>query len=163
MGEIVTEAKNKKKRANLTATMENYLELIYKLQRKYGAVRVTDIAKKAGCKLPSVTNALQRLAKKGYIKYENYRPVVLTEKGKAAVDKLEFGQVIIARFLHNVLGMEKKEAQKEACFLEHIFSRRVLKHLHTLLKFINTSIEGQNFCNKFCEYIKNSYKKIKDK
>jgi Mn-dependent DtxR family transcriptional regulator len=44
------------KKHYLTPTMEDYLEAIYNLVREKRVVRVRDIAKRLGVKMPTVTN-----------------------------------------------------------------------------------------------------------
>jgi len=49
---------------HLTPSQENYLEHIFTMSSK-GQIRVRDLAKSVGVKLPSVTRAVQKLADAG--------------------------------------------------------------------------------------------------
>ena len=54
----------------LTPTMEDYLEAIYNISQGKRVVRVKNIAKEVGVKMPTVTNMLKSLSQKGFIDYE---------------------------------------------------------------------------------------------
>src|SRR5919197_1453240 len=61
---------------------EDYLERIYELIEEKGYARVVDIASSLQVKQASVTSMVQKLGELGYLNYEKYRGLVLTEKGK---------------------------------------------------------------------------------
>ena len=125
----------------ITGALESYLEHIAELQDEFGAVRTSDLAKRMGCKLPSVTSALQRLAEKGLINYKSYRPVTLTEAGKQTILRLNRYHGILADFLQNMLAFPEKFSQEEACRLEHRVSFKTLERMELLLKFFR---DGNN-------------------
>jgi len=52
---------NSASKKGLTPTMEDYLEAMYNLSKEKKAVRVKDIAKKLGVKMPTVTSMLKSL------------------------------------------------------------------------------------------------------
>lgn len=66
----------------LTESMEDYLEIIYRLNRKKGYVRAVDIAQALNVQPSSVTRMIQKLNEENYIQYEKYRYIALTDKGK---------------------------------------------------------------------------------
>ena len=127
--------KNKK---DISTTLESYLEEIHSLQLRYGAVRTTDLAEKMGCRVPTATSALSRLAKLGLINYEAYRPVTLSERGVEAIKELDMAQRVLAEFMCEVLAMPEDEAEKEACRLEHRLSARVLQRIKLLMAFMKS-------------------------
>lgn len=126
----------KKKDEGFSSTLESYLEEINSLQKKYGAVRATDLAQRMQCATPSATNALRRLANLDLINYEAYRPVTLTDKGKAAIKKLDRTHRILAEFMTDLLALPSEIAEKEACRLEHRISQRVLSRINLLMQFL---------------------------
>ena len=65
---------------NSTNSIEEYLKTIYVLEQETGQVRVTDIATKRGCSKPSVNRALKVLDSQGFLQYEAYGKIHLTEK-----------------------------------------------------------------------------------
>ena len=62
---------------------EDYLERIHELFEEKGYARVVDIASSLKVKQASVTSMVQKLGEAGYLKYEKYRGLILTEKGRA--------------------------------------------------------------------------------
>lgn len=127
----------KKPKGGLSGTLESYLELIHELQTRYGAVRVTDLADRMGCKTPSATSALRRLAHLGLINYEAYRPVTLTRDGKAAIRRMSAGHRILADLFTTVLGLPAELAEPEACALEHRISPTLLARIGTFMDFLH--------------------------
>ncbi len=65
---------------NSTNSIEEYLKTIYVLEQETGQVRVTDIATKRGCSKPSVNRALKVLDSQGFLQYEAYGKIHLTEE-----------------------------------------------------------------------------------
>jgi len=128
----------------LSTTLESYLEKTHDIQKKYGAVRVTDLATEMGCRLPSVTSALRRLAKLSLVNYEAYRPVTLTKEGLSAVRKLSCRHRIIADFLIDILALPKDFSEEEACKLEHRISVRILNRLGSYVDFIRELPDGSS-------------------
>jgi len=120
----------------LSMSLETYLEAIAELQARHGAVRTSDLAECIGCKRSSVTIALQRLAEKGLINYQVYRPVTLTEAGTQAITRLSRFHGIIEDFLENVLALPPDYAREEACRLEHSMSKRTIERMKNFLDFI---------------------------
>ena len=126
----------KEKCAQLSGALESYLEEIFDLQEQYGAVRATDLAVRMGCKTPSVTSALRRLAKLDLIHYEAYRPVTLTEKGRAAATRLNRHHRILQDFFLNLLNLPADLADAEACRLEHQMAPAVLHRIGDFMVFL---------------------------
>ena len=77
----------------LTPAMEDYLEAIYNLDKEKRVVRVKDIAKTLGVKMPTVTNMLKTLSKRELIDYEKYEYLELTKKGHRIGKEINKGMV----------------------------------------------------------------------
>jgi len=67
----------------LTESMEDYLEMIYRLLETKGYVRVVDLAEALGVQPSSVTRMIRKLNERGLVCYEKYRNIALTPKGTA--------------------------------------------------------------------------------
>jgi DtxR family Mn-dependent transcriptional regulator len=126
----------------LTSAMEDYLELIVKLKQENKVVRVRDIAKGMRVKMPSVTSMLNNLAKKDLINHERYEYVDLTPLGLKQAQKALYKHMIIFTFLKNVLKVNSKQADKEACRMEHAVSSATLKKLVEFIGFIESCPKG---------------------
>ena len=105
-----------------TEQADEYLELMYKLTRHGKPARTTRIARQLDLAPASVTEMLQRLAKRGYVKYKPYKGATLTGKGFLAGRRLARRHRLLERFLHDVLKIGKDKVHDEACRLEHAIS-----------------------------------------
>src|SRR5262245_50544297 len=72
-----------------SASTEDYLERINELFESKGYARVVDIATNLQVSQPSVTAMVQRMADAGYLKYEKYRGILLTEKGRLVARRIK--------------------------------------------------------------------------
>jgi len=135
----------------LTSAMEDYLELIVKLKQENKVVRVRDIAKGMNVKMPSVTSMLNNLAKKDLINHERYDYVDLTPLGLKQAQKALYKHMILFNFLKNVLKVNSKQADNEACRMEHAVSSATLKKLVKFIGFIESCPKGSF---DFLEYFK---------
>ena len=61
--------------------MEDYLEVIYELVRQKGYATTVDISDYLNVSSPSVTRMMKKLHETGFIRYEKYRGMSLTDKG----------------------------------------------------------------------------------
>jgi DtxR family Mn-dependent transcriptional regulator len=118
----------------LTANMEDYLEAISFCADDKGVARVSDIRNMLGVKTPSVTGAMKLLAAEGYVWHEPYQGIMLTPKGKRVADDVKKRHALMSRFLTEVLGVNPKTADQDACKLEHVVSKETLAKLHAYLE-----------------------------
>ncbi len=107
---------------NLTYTMENYLEAIYELSKVNNYARISDIAKKFNVSKASASNAMQTLLGKGLITTQKYREIYLTEEGKRLAELTSKKHDVIRDFFINVLKVDSKVADSDACAIEHVIS-----------------------------------------
>lgn len=114
-----------------TATLEEYLEIIYKLSHE-GVVRPSQIAESMGVSGPTVTATLKRLESRGLVSRTG-TDVVLTREGMAYSLDIVRKHRIAERFLVDVLGLDWEAAHEDACLLEHALSPRVLEALERFL------------------------------
>lgn len=120
--------------------MEDYVEAVLFCANKDGLARVSDIRDLLGVKTPSVTGALKLLAQNGYVIHQPYGGVQLTLKGRRAAQDVKKRHAILSRFLTQVLGVNPKTADMDACKMEHAVSKETLEKLHTYLH----KIAGEN-------------------
>jgi len=119
----------------ITPTMEDYLEVIGQLGKKDEVVRVKNIARQLNVKMPSVTEALKTLAKDGLIRHEKYGYVELAQKGNRIAKEIYSRHQILFKFLNQILGIDPKTADEDACKMEHTISSTALEKL---IEFIKT-------------------------
>ena len=83
---------------------EDYLERIHELIEEKGYARAVDIARALNISQPSVTAMVQKLAEEGWLNYEKYRGLTLTEKGLSLARSIQERHKILRRFL-SLLGV----------------------------------------------------------
>lgn len=108
----------------MTQSLEDYLEAVYMLSEK-GPAQVRDVAKTLGVKMPSVVKAIHELKKLELVTQEPYGPILLTEKGARLAKHVLDRHTLIREFLMK-LGVSMKNADKDACLMEHILSAETL-------------------------------------
>ncbi len=102
--------------------IEEYLEALYKLTENDGPAKTKDIASELRLSPSSVTEMLQKLEKKGYIRYKPYYGATLTRRGRARGRRVTRRHRILERFLTDVLKIKKADVHDHACELEHAIS-----------------------------------------
>ncbi len=144
----------------LSHTAEDYLETIYLLSIRIGKVKTTDIANEFGIKTPSVISALKNLRQKGYLTYESYGYVELSEKGMEKALNIYERHKLVFRLLHFVLGVNEDIASKDTCGLEHYISDETFSALKDFFNFLNEEkTKGNDIAKKFSSF-KESLKSI---
>jgi DtxR family Mn-dependent transcriptional regulator len=128
---------------NLTASLEDYLEAILRLSQARRVVRVRDIAKAVGVTPPSATGAIQQLKERGLVAHEKYEDVVLTDEGESAATEVHQRHEELRSFFEDVLLLEPRMAENEACALEHSISAHTLERLRRFLVCVRRCAEGQ--------------------
>jgi len=122
----------------LTPTMEDYLEAIYTLSQEKRAVRVKDVAKKLGVKMPTVTSMLKTLSDRGMIDHEKYEYLELTVKGADVATEIDQRHQTLRKFLTNILQIDLDQADEDACKMEHAISPTTLERIIDFMEFIET-------------------------
>ncbi len=107
----------------LSASLEDYLEAILEIDKKKKNVRVKDVAQKLGVTMPSVNGALKNLEAKGFITHEKYDYIELTKSGLQQASKVASRHTMIFFFLKDILDVDEKTAQLDACKIEHVLSK----------------------------------------
>jgi len=113
---------------------EDYLERIHELIQEKGYARVVDIASSLGVKQASVTSMVQKLAELGYLNYEKYRGLVLTEEGRAVARRIEKRHQTLARFF-SLFQLDEETQQRDIEGIEHHLSAETVEVLASLAKF----------------------------
>ncbi|HJN18198.1 MAG TPA: metal-dependent transcriptional regulator [Armatimonadota bacterium] len=130
----------------LTASMEDYLEAIYRLARDKRVVRVRDVAKSVGVTPPSATGAIKALKARGLVSHEKYEDVLLTDIGEAVAADVNSRHEELRSFFEDVLLLDPDLSESEACALEHSISGQTLERLRRFLSCIRHCGGSQPGC-----------------
>lgn len=115
-----------------TKTIEDYVEIVYELEKTNKPVRTNDVALALDINPASITEIFQKLDKEGYVNYEKYGGVTLTKKGKRLAIFTKKRHEKLVEFLV-LLGVDKNIAEKDACEMEHILNQETMD---TIVKFV---------------------------
>jgi len=139
----------------LSSTLEDYLEVISRLQQEKGFARVRDIADAMGVASSTGTAALQSLYDKGLINYRRYEPVTLSPQGREKSERIVLRRHIIEDFLENVLDIAPQQVGPIACRMEHAIDQEALQRFVCFLAFIKQhSPEGVDWLDEFRQFVR---------
>ena len=105
-----------------TASVEDYLEAIMLLEREPQGATVTSISRFLDVKKPSVTAALSKLSENRLVEHQRYGAVALTAEGRRTARDVYHRHTTLLHFLTDVLGVDARTAEEDACKLEHSLS-----------------------------------------
>ncbi len=131
-----------------TERAEDYLEAIEAIARKKGYAKVKDVSERLGVGLSSVTEMFQKLSETGYINYEKYSGVTLTQSGKEIAKITKEKHRVLKNFL-SVLGVDERIADDDACRIEHVVNPETLEVLTKFVKFVNMPKDGSRWLDHF--------------
>jgi Mn-dependent DtxR family transcriptional regulator len=117
-----------------TQSAEDYLERIHELIEEKGYARVVDIASSLKVRQASVTSMVQKLAEAGYLKYEKYRGLILTVKGREVARKIQSRHETLTRFF-SIFGLDQETLLEDIEGMEHHLSQATLEVLADLSAF----------------------------
>ena len=108
---------------------EDYLETILMLQKRQGYVRSIDIANELEYTKPSISRAMKILKEKDFIKMDENKMIVLTEKGKEKAQEVYERHRIIKQLLMEILHVDEDTAEQDACRIEHVVSEMTFEQM----------------------------------
>ncbi|MDR1401235.1 MAG: metal-dependent transcriptional regulator [Endomicrobium sp.] len=124
---------------NLSASLENYLETIAALKKGKKCTRIGDVAKSLNVRSSSVNVAINFLTENGFVIHEKYGYVDLTEEGEKIALEIQKKHDILYRFINNLLFINGKTANKEACQIEHLVGTETIRRLKKLYILLEKS------------------------
>lgn len=130
--EAIRDANSVKKQYR-TDRMEDYLEIIYELVQQKGYATTVDISSYLNVSSPSVTKMMQKLDETGYLNYEKYRGIKLTNEGIRIARNIRNRHGLLAEFFM-IIGVDEETANNDAEGIEHHLHPETIKKLE---EFIN--------------------------
>ena len=131
-----------------STTREDYLEIISELVELKGYATTLDISRYMNVSPPSVTKMLQKLDEKGYLEYEKYHGINLTEKGKRLADTIRQKHGILLDFFE-ILRVGKDIADQDVEGIEHHLNPKTIKQLRKFITFLKSNPKIVNEFNEF--------------
>ena len=125
----------------LTSSMEDYLEMIYRACSQNGYSRVGKVSEMLHVKPSSASKMIFKLADMGYIDYDRYEIIQLTETGKKAGAALLRRHTIIEEFL-GLIGSPNSLEETE--LIEHSLSDTTVESLQVLIEYFRSDTRAES-------------------
>ena len=119
----------------LSHEAEEYIEAIYKLQKRSGVARTKELAEELNVVPGSITNTIAHLEKHGLVEHTPYRGVRLTAEGERLALNIVRRHRLAERLLTDILEADWSEVHESACRLEHALTEDVLALLEKRLGY----------------------------
>ncbi|MHB1153046.1 MAG: metal-dependent transcriptional regulator [Eubacteriales bacterium] len=116
---------------DITTAMEDYLEMILRLNRKDEGVRINDVAHMLHVRPSSASKMTANLREHGFVEFERYGKIKITEQGRV------YGLYLIMRHetlneLLCTINMSKDETEQVEK-IEHFIDFETIKNLRVFL------------------------------
>ena len=132
-------------------SIEDYLEVIYKLIEEKGCARIYDISSILKVKPPSASEMIAKLSKEGYIEHFRYQDISLTPKGEMVAKNVYKRHKMLAEFLR-ILGVKKEIAEEDACEIEHSLHLETVDRLAKFVDFVRNAPRSPKWLEHFNQY-----------
>ena len=116
-----------------TAGIERYLEAVYALGDEGRDDIAARLAEHSGVAAPTVTEALRRLVREGYVALSQRREIEFTPKGREVAERIVRRHRLSERPQTDLLGVPWFDVHEEASRLDHAISPSVQAKLAALL------------------------------
>tara|TARA_B110000240_G_C13292652_1_gene364941 strand:- start:41 stop:697 length:657 start_codon:yes stop_codon:yes gene_type:complete len=131
-----------------SVTKENYLKALYTLRQRSTEISVSDLGQLLDVSKPSVSDMVKKLQAKGWVAYEKYKPLHLTELGEQAAALVIRKHRLAEMFLVQVMGFGWEEVHDVAEELEHIKSQKLFDRMDELMGFPSVDPHGSPIPDK---------------
>ena len=122
---------------DLTASMEDYLEMICRMLKGQDVVRIQSLSENLHVKPSSASKMLSALKERGYISFQKYGYLTATQKGLEIGEYLLYRHDVLHEFLCLLNHSENELEQVEK--IEHFINRETVTNLQLLLERLKSS------------------------
>jgi len=105
-----------------TVTEENYLKALLALADTTGKVTISELSRSLGVSTPSANSMVKKLAERGLVAYEKYKPLSLTRAGRKAAALIIRKHRLTEMFLVERMGFGWEEVHAIAEQIEHVWT-----------------------------------------
>ena len=119
----------------LTPALEDYLEMAYRLCLQYSYARVNKLSELLHVRPSSASKMISKLANLGYLEYDRYEIILLTEKGQEKGAYLLKRHDTVESFL-KLIGCQNPLEETE--LIEHSLSAPTVMALSGLLEYFQS-------------------------
>ena len=127
----------------ITSSMEDYLEMIYRIHSGGEVVRVNVLAERLNVKPSSASKMVGNLRKQGLVESEKYGYIELTDAGNKLGEYLVFRHDTLHRFLCYINQTSNELEQVEK--IEHFINVETVRNIRRLLE------DKDSICTNYSE------------
>lgn len=146
----------------ISQTEENYLKALFNLITAKGEATVNELGKQLKIKMPTVNSMMKRLAEKGFVVYESYKPLQLTGKGRKEAAAIIRKHRLTEMYLVQKMGFGWEEVHYIAEQIEHIQSPAFFEKMDELLGHPKVDPHGSPIPDKNGKMVSEEYLKLSD-
>ena len=129
-------------RARPTDTIEDYLQLIYTMQREGDPVIAARIKERRGVSAPTAWATLKRMERDGLVELGRGRRIQLSSTGQELAESSIRRHMLAERLLTDILHLEWADVHDEAHKMEHAISPLIERQILSLLDNPSTCPHG---------------------
>ena len=120
---------------DISQEAEEYIEMIYKLQKRNGMAKTKELSEIMHVVPGSITNTIEHLESHGLVTHEPYRGVKLTLQGQRIALDIIRRHRLAECLLSELLKAEWSTVHEDACKLEHALSKQLTDLLEARLGY----------------------------
>jgi DtxR family Mn-dependent transcriptional regulator len=129
-------------RPKLTETVEDYLQLIYTMQREGTPVIAARLKERKGVSAPTAWATLKRMERDGLLKLAQGHRIQLTPEGQERAESIIRRHMLAERLLTDILKLDWADVHDEAHRVEHVISPLIERQILKLLDRPSTCPHG---------------------
>lgn len=147
---------------NITSTEENYLKAIFHLIEENQQVTINELSKFLNIKMPTVNSMMKKFMDKGWVIYESYKPIKVTQEGKKQAANIVRKHRLTEMFLVTIMKFGWENVHEIAEQLEHIKSEAFFDKMDEMLDFPKMDPHGEPIPDKNGNIIAQDLKKLSE-
>lgn len=128
------------KKSGLTPIQGNYLYAVLEIENEKKAARVKDLTAFLSLGAAAVSESVKNLAEKGYLNYEPYGLITLTDAGRSIAEEKARRRKIVADFFVKVLDTTEEDAIEASIAISAVLSENIISKIVSFLSFMNQCI-----------------------
>ena len=144
----------------LSQTEENYLKTLYLLANDANEINLSEISKRLEISSPTANSMVKNLHEKCYVKYEKYKPIILSAKGKLSAAYVIRKHRLTEMYLVDKMGLGWEDVHAIAEQMEHIKSPQFFDKMDELLGFPEVDPHGSPIPDKEGKIIQQHYEEL---
>lgn len=141
----------------LTLIEENYIKALYHLGQADGTVSVNELSKHLNIKMPTVNSMMKKMAEKGLVIYESYKPLKLTDYGMITGALIIRKHRLTEMYLVEKMGFTWDQVHDIAEQMEHVNSTAFFDKMDELLNYPQFDPHGSPIPDKEGKVAQNDF------